>query len=231
MPTARLENTIVALTGAGGRLGGVITRKLFEAGATVAAIDIRPINELPDSPPRSGGRATSFTTDLADEASVVQTFAQIEEELGPLGGLIHTVGMWGGAPFAETEMATWETMLKVNLTTTFLCFREAVRRMNGRGGRLVAIASGQGADGGVAEQGPYSAAKAGVVRIVEAVAAEYDGRITAAAVAPSMILFGGEDKDARGVSVEAIADLCVYLVGEGGAIHNGQVIRAYGTPT
>lgn len=222
MLEARLENTIIALTGAGGRLGSVITRKLLDAGATVAAIDVRPIDELPDG-------AASFNADLTDEASVARTFAQIEEELGPLGGLIHTVGMWGGAPFAETDLDSWEAMLTVNLTTTFLCFREAVRRMNGRGGHLVAIASRQGADGGVAEQGPYSVAKAGVVRLVEAVAAEYDGRITAAAVAPSMILFGGEDEDARGVSVEAVADLCVYLAGEGGGIHNGQVIRAYGT--
>ena len=222
MLEARLENTIIALTGAGGRLGSVITRKLLEAGATVAAIDVRPIDELPDG-------AASFNADLTDEASVVRTFAQIEEELGPLGGLIHTVGMWGGAPFAETDLDSWEAMLTVNLTTTFLCFREAVRRMNGRGGHLVAIASRQGADGGVAEQGPYSVAKAGVVRLVEAVAAEYDGRITAATVAPSMILFGGEDEDARGVSVEAVADLCVYLCGEGGGIQNGQVIRAYGT--
>lgn len=222
MLASGLENTVVVLTGAAGRLGSVTTRKLLEAGATVAAIDVRDIEGLPDG-------ATSFVADLTDEACVAQTFAQIEEELGPLGGLIHTVGMWGGAPFAETEMAAWDTMLTVNLTTTFLCFREAVGRMNDRGGHLVAIASGQGADGGVAEQGPYSAAKAGVVRLVESVAAEYDGRISAAAVAPSMILFGGEGEDAKGVSVEAVADLCVYLCGEGGAIHNGQVIRAYGT--
>jgi len=44
-------------------------------------------------------------------------------------------------------------------------------------------------------------------------------------------LFGGEEPGTRGVSVEAMADLCVYLCGEGGAIHNGQVIRAYGTMT
>ena len=222
MLQASLANTVVVLTGAGGRLGRVISRKLLEAGATVAAIDVRSIDGLADE-------ATSFTADLADEMAVAETFAQIEEELGPVGGLIHTVGMWGSTPLAQTELATWETILKVNLTTTFLSFREAARRMTDREGRLVAITSGQGADGGVAEQGPYSAAKAGVVRLVEAVSAEYDGRITAATVAPSMILFGGEDEGTLGVNVDVIADLCLYLCGEGGAIHNGQVLRAYGT--
>lgn len=222
MQTAGLENAVVALTGAGGRLGSVITRKLLDAGATVAAIDVREIENLPDG-------ATSFVADLTNEASVAQTFGRIDEQLGPLYGLIQTVGMWGGAPFAETTLDDWNTMLKVNLTTTFLCFREATRRMNGREGRLVAIASGQGADGGVAEQGPYSATKAGVIRLVESVAAEYDGRITATAVAPSMILFGDEDDGTKGVSADAIADLCVRLCGEGGSVHNGTVVRAYGT--
>ncbi len=216
-----IENTVVAVTGAGGRLGTVITRKLVDAGAMVAAIDVRPMDGIPDG-------ASSFVADLTDETSVAATLGKIEDDLGPLNGLIHTVGMWGGAPFAETKLDEWEMMLDVNLTTTFLCFREAVRRMKGRGGHLVAIASRQGADGGVAEQGPYSAAKAGVVRLVESVAAEYNGRITAAAVAPSMILFGDEDEDAKGVSVEAIADLCVYLADGGGTIHNGQVLRTFG---
>lgn len=222
--TSGLQDTVVALTGAGGRLGSAITRKLLDAGAKVAAIDVTEIEELPDG-------ATSFVSDLTDEKSVVETFEDIEQQLGPVGGLIHTVGMWGGSPFADTELADWDAMLNVNLTTTFLCFREAARRMTYRAGHLVAIASGQGADGGVAEQGPYSATKAGVIRLVESVAAEYDARITAAAVAPSMILFGEEEKGTRGVSVEAIADLCVYLAGEGGAIHNGQVLTAYGTLT
>lgn len=97
-------------------------------------------------------------------------------------------------------------------------------------GQLVGIASGQGADRGVAQQAAYSASKAGVVRLVESVAAEYrDAGITAAAVAPSLILFGDEDPEARGVDVEEVAQLCVTLCGPAGTVHNGSVLRAYGS--
>ena len=100
----------------------------------------------------------------------------------------------------------------------------------GVGGHLVGVASGQGVDRGVAEQAAYSASKAGVLRLVEAVAAEHrDAEITATAVAPSLILFGDEDPEARGVDVAEVAGLCVTLCGPAGTIHNGSVMRAYGS--
>jgi NAD(P)-dependent dehydrogenase (short-subunit alcohol dehydrogenase family) len=119
-------------------------------------------------------------------------------------------------------------VLSVNLTSTFLCFREGVRHFRRHGGgRLVALASRQGAEGGVPEQAAYAASKAGVIRLVEATAKEYGGEgISASAVAPSMILFGGQQ--GKGVSAERIAGLCAYLASEAGAIHTGTVLRAYG---
>lgn len=223
MTAPDLSSTVIALTGAGGRLGRVLARHLRKAGATVAGLDA----QVPDDPPEG---VRIFQADLTDEAAVADALSRVEDEVGPLGGLIHTVGMWAGTPFVETELADWQQMLDVNLTSAFLCFREATRRMApSRTGRLVAIASKQGADGGVAEQAAYSVSKAGIVRLVEAVAAEYGGQITAAAVAPSTLLFGGEDEEAEGVSVEAVAALCVYLCGMGGTTHNGTVLRAYGT--
>jgi NAD(P)-dependent dehydrogenase (short-subunit alcohol dehydrogenase family) len=219
-----LPDTPVLVTGAGGRLGRVVVARLHAAGAHVVALDaVRP-EGLPDDVP-------VLTADLTDRPSVQEAFAQAEASAGRIGALVHTVGMWAGQPLAETHLADWRRVMDVNLTSTFLCFREAAKRMEAKagGGRLVAFASRQGADRGVAEQAAYSASKAGVVRLVEAVAAEYEGRITAAAIAPSTILFGDEGEGARGVAAEAIADLCVYLCGAGGPVHNGAVLRAYGT--
>jgi NAD(P)-dependent dehydrogenase (short-subunit alcohol dehydrogenase family) len=219
-----LSGTTAVVTGAGGRLGRVVVGRLLGAGARVVGLDaVRP-EGLPDD-------VAVLTADLADRPAVQGAFEEIERAAGPPGALVHTVGMWAGQPLAETHLADWQRVMDVNLTSTFLCFREAAKRMLAQpaGGRLVAIASRQGADRGVAEQAAYSASKAGVIRLVEAAAAEYEGRVTAAAIAPSTILFGGEGADAKGVPAEAVADLCVYLCGEGGIIHNGTVLRAYGT--
>ncbi len=216
-----LTGKTVVLTGAFGRLGRVLTRRLLNDGATVAGLDARSADSIENS-----DRLHLFKADLGDEDAVKEALDQIAEQTGSPDALVHTVGMWNGQPFAETALDDWETMMRVNLTSAFLCFREAVRRMEGRGGRLVGIASKQGLERGVAEQAAYSASKAGIVRLVEAIAAEYgDQGITAAGVAPSMILFGSEDGD--GVSAERIAELCAMLCSDEGVKHNGEVLRAY----
>ncbi|MEM1116791.1 MAG: SDR family NAD(P)-dependent oxidoreductase [Bacteroidota bacterium] len=217
-----LSGRVVAVTGGAGRLGRVLDQALAEAGATVATLDRTPHDV----------GALSLTADVVDPPSTEAAFGRIVDELGRLDAVVHTVGMWAGAPFAETALDDWRTVVDVNLTSTFVVFREAVRRMlaSGTKGQLVAMASGQGADKGVAEQAAYSAAKAGVVRLMEAVAAEHrDAGITAAAVAPSMILYGDEDPETRGVDAEEVARLCVTLCGPAGTIHNGSVMRAYGS--
>ena len=217
-----LTDRVVVVTGADGRLGRVVAAQLAEAGARVAGLDRAP----------HGTGELSVQADVTAEAAVEAAFAQVAAALGEPDALVHTVGMWDGGPFAETSLADWRTVLEVNLTSTFVVFEAAVRRMLAAGhtGRLVALASGQGADRGLAQQAAYSAAKAGVVRLVEAVAGEYRAdEISAAAVAPSMILFGDEEADARGVEVEEIARLCVTLCGPAGGIHSGSVLRAYGS--
>ncbi len=217
-----LTDRVIVVTGAGGRLGRVVARHLAEAGARVAGLD-RADHDTGD---------LSVRADVTDPAAVDAALDQVADVLGEPDGLVHTVGMWAGTPFVETTLSEWRTVLDVNLTSTFVVFHAAARRMMAAGqtGRLVALASGQGADRGVAQQAAYSASKAGVVRLVEAVAAEYRAdEVSAAAVAPSMILFGDEGPDARGVEADEIARLCVTLCGPAGAVHDGSVLRAYGS--
>ena len=212
-----LTDRVVVVTGAAGRLGRVVVGRLAAAGAHVAALDREALDAGP----------FSLAADVTDEASVRDAFDAVEAELGAPHAVVHTVGMWAGAPLADTELADWETVVRTNLTSAFLVFREGVRRMP-RGGRLVGIASGQGADRGVAQQAAYSAAKAGIVRLVESVSAEHDD-LTAVALAPSMILFGGEAAGTEGVSVDDVASWCVRLCGPEADAHDGRVVRAYGS--
>lgn len=221
---AELSGSTVVVTGAAGRLGRAVCDRLGLLGAKVIGIDAAEA--------QAAAIASFVRADLTLEHEAEDAFAEVNREAERIDAVIHAVGAWGGAPLADTSKEDFEELLRTNLTSTFLCFREAVRmwRSRGRSGHLVALASMQGADRGVAQQAAYSAAKAGVVRLVEAAAAEYrEHGITAAAVAPSMILFGREPQGTAGVPVDRVVSLCIYLATAGATAHNGAVIRAYGS--
>ena len=210
-----LADRIVIVTGASGRLGRVVVDRLAASGARVAALDLDAPANLPDG-------ARGWAADATDEHAVARAFEAVAEKMGAPWALVHTVGTWDGGPLAQTEVGAWRRVMDLNLTSAFVCVREAVRR---GAGRVVCVASRQGADRAPAEQAAYAASKAGVIRLVEATAAEHP-ETGAVAVAPSMILFGGES--GAGVSAEAVAELCVRLCGEAGAVHAGATLRAYG---
>ena len=89
------------------------------------------------------------------------------------------------------------------------------------------MTSGQGADGGVSGQGAYSAAKAGVLRLVEALAGELkDANIRTVAVAPSMILFD-DNEGQKGVPVADVVEACLSPFGDNPP-DSGSLIRVYG---
>jgi NAD(P)-dependent dehydrogenase (short-subunit alcohol dehydrogenase family) len=222
-----LQNRVVVVTGGAGRLGRRVVNRFERAGATPVAVDVSDdaLREapLPDDAP-------TLTADLTSEDDVERCFAEVADRFDRLDALVHTVGTWNGQPFLETTLGDWERMMRLNLHSAFLCFREAARvasQDEGSPARLIGITSGQGADRGQARQAAYSASKAGVVRLVEAVADEFEPQaLTAHAIAPSTLLF---DDDGEGVPAERVADLCAYLCAEAGDALNGGVLRTYGS--
>lgn len=220
-----LSNKVVVITGAGGRLGRRIVQRFASEGATIVAIVLND-EEARSIPFPENAEGWAFPVDVTNEPLVQACFEQIGKQFPDVHALIHTVGGWEAKPFLDTSMSDVEGMLRLNLMSAFLCFREAARLMTGRGGRLIGIASAQGADRGAARQFGYSAAKAGVVRLVESVATEMEGSgVTAHAIAPSRILY---DEEGDGVAAEDIVDLCRLLLTSTGNALNGATLRAYG---
>lgn len=230
MSDIRLDGKVVVVTGAAGRLGQRVVDRFARQGATIAAV-VRSEDEARSIPFPDGAEGWAFfPTDVTSEPNVEASFRQIGERFGRIFALVHAVGGWASQPFLETSGDDWERIVQMNLTSSFLCFREAARLMQGGTGRIIGIAARQGADQGRGGEAAYSAAKAGVVRLVEAVAAELEGSgITAHALAPSTILYGGEGDDARGVPAERLAELCLYLCSPAAEALNGATIRAYGS--
>ncbi len=213
---------LAVVTGACGRLGTVLVDAFLTAGYRVIGLD-RIVSEAISVP------VLPFSAH--DEQSVEDAFRRVWTEYGVPAVVVHAIGTWAMKPFAETALSDWNRVMEINLTSTFLVFREAVRLMQGAdepsSGRLIGITSKQGSLRGVAEQAAYSASKAGVQRLVESLSAEMSGTgITVHAVAPSMILFDGGD--GQGVAAEDIAAHCLHLATEAGASLNGTTLLAFG---
>lgn len=220
-----LSKKVIVVTGAAGRLGRRIVQQFAEEGASIAAV-VRSEEEARELPFPDDGEGWAFPIDLTDEAVVRAGFEQIRRHFDGIDAVVHTVGGWEARPLTETTELDWRRMIDANLTSTFLCFREAVRVMDGPG-TLIAFSSRQGADAGAAEQSGYSAAKAGIVRLVESISDECRERgITAHAVAPSMILY---EDGAKGVDVDDVIEVCRSIITKTGAALSGATIRAYGS--
>ncbi|MCA1825581.1 MAG: SDR family NAD(P)-dependent oxidoreductase [Myxococcales bacterium] len=160
-----LNGRCVVVTGASGNLGAAVVARLEREGARVFAVD----------------RAVA---DVTDEAQVEKAYDAAVSKNGPLWGAVHCTGGWAGGAVGETSVATFEKMIALNLRSTFLCCRAAVRRM-ASGGRIVNVAAyGPLTFTGIAHNAAYAASKAGVIALTKAIAEE-GGPVRASCVAPA----------------------------------------------
>lgn len=169
----------VLITGGGTGVGADLARAFAGAGAEVVICGRRmaPLQAVSE---RTGVRAV--TADVTDEASVKAMFA----EAGPCDIVIANAGAADSAPLGRTSLDQWNAMLAVNLTGTFLTFREGLAQLPGWG-RLIAVASTAGLRG-YAYVAPYAAAKHGVVGLVRSLALEVAKKpVTVNALCPGFL--------------------------------------------
>jgi len=114
-----------------------------------------------------GRRALVIQADVADEAQVLAMYALVDREFGTLGGLVNNAGVVD-MPARVDEMSVQRLMrmFAINLTGSFLCAREAVKRMStrhgGAGGVIVNLSSAAARLGSPGQYVDYAAAKAGI---------------------------------------------------------------------
>jgi 3-oxoacyl-[acyl-carrier protein] reductase len=175
------------VTGATGGLGQAIARALYQQGATVALSGTRPA-ALEALAAELGERASPVAADLSDKDSVEGLIPAAEAAIGPLDILVNNAGITRDNLFMRMKDEEWEQVLAVNLTAAFRLSRAAVKgMMRRRFGRIVNIGSVVGSTGNPG-QGNYAAAKAGLVGLTKALAAEVASRgITVNCIAPGFI--------------------------------------------
>ena len=168
-----VEQSVIAITGAGGGLGAAMARRFATQGARLALLDFRPemLDELASGLGVDKKDILVLPCDVSKEAAVDGAFARIAEHFGRLDVLVNNAGITRDAltlKFRDGELVSrmsledWQAVIDVNLTGVFLCGRAAAEQMvrAGNGGLIVNISSISRA--GNMGQANYSATKAGV---------------------------------------------------------------------
>ncbi len=233
----RPQGRVALITGGAGHLGSAVTKRLLADGARVVACEHS--EEKLDRLAEALGHPEALSTlvcDVTDEADVQRMMARVHDEHGGPDALLNLVGGFaGGDTVAETDLATWERMIALNLTSLFLCVKHALPLMLDAGfGRIVSVSS-KAADDLPAKRAAYAVAKAGVLNLTACMAKELAGSgVACAAVLPSIIDTPATREvrpnadPTRWVTPEALADAMAWLISEEAGAVNGSVLRLYG---
>jgi 3-oxoacyl-[acyl-carrier protein] reductase len=237
-----LTGKLALVTGASGGLGGAIARALHAQGASVALSGTRR-EALEAVASALGARTFVLPCDLADKQSVEALVPAAEAAMGGLDILVNNAGVTRDSLFMRMKDEEWDQVLAVNLTAAFRLSRACLKgMMRRRYGRIIAITSVVGVTGNPG-QGNYAAAKAGLIGMSKALAAEIASRsITVNCVAPGFIAspmtdaLNDKQREAILASVPAgrlgagdeIGAAVVYLASREAAYITGQTLHVNG---
>lgn len=253
---------VALVTGAGRGIGAATVRQLAADGWAVLAVDV--CEDIPDlGYPMStrdeldavaasvAGDVAPFAADVRDRDEMYAAVAEAEHRWGGLDAAIACAGaIGGGAPQWELAPGIEQILLDINLGGALNLARAAIpamlRRPEPRAGRYVAVAS-TAATHGLPMLAAYCAAKAGIVGLVRALAAELGSRgVTANTISPGSTATPILDHSARLYGLEGveefathasmhrllepaeIASVIAFMVSEGNSAMTGAVVPADG---
>ncbi|TVQ99946.1 MAG: 3-oxoacyl-[acyl-carrier-protein] reductase [Desulfovibrionales bacterium] len=234
------------VTGASRGIGRAVALRLAQDGYQVFVTYVsRPelaeaVQEVIQS---RGGKASAFRLDVGDSEAVGVFFQERIKDKVRLEVLVNNAGMTKDNLIIRMKPADWESVLRVNLTGSFVCLQEAAKLMiRQRYGRIINISSVVGQMGN-SGQANYAASKAGLIGLTKSAAQELASRgITVNAVAPGFIdtdMTSALSEEIQNIymdripmrrfgQAEEIADTVAFLASEGAGYITGQVIGVTG---
>jgi 3-oxoacyl-[acyl-carrier protein] reductase len=242
---AEETNKVAIVTGASRGIGAAVAERLATDGFTVVinySGDAAPAEALARQIEATGGHALTARADVSDPEAVRRMFDAAETAFGGIDVLVNNAGVMALTTIADTDDATFERLMNVNIRGTFNTLRQAATRLR-NGGRIINFSSSQA---GLLHPtyGVYAATKAAVEALTSVLSKELRGRaITVNAVAPGPtatdLFLNGKpqeviDRLAKAAPLERlgqpqdIAATVAFLAGPDGAWINGQTLRANG---
>ena len=158
---------VMIVTG-GSRGIGAATARLAAARGYAVCVNYRKERAAAEALVRElDGKAIAVAADVAEEADVVRLFETVDRSLGPVTALVNNAGIVDlGTRVEAITPARLQRMFAVNVFGSFLCAREAVKRMSrrhgGKGGVIVNVSSIAAKLGGAGEYVDYAAAKGAI---------------------------------------------------------------------
>ncbi|SDD03264.1 SDR family NAD(P)-dependent oxidoreductase [Paraburkholderia lycopersici] len=230
-----LNGKVVAITGGFGSLGMATAQLLAERGARVALIGRGAAPDDAALPAALAGALCLAGVDLVDAQAAQSAFGTLHERSGGLDALVNVAGAFRWETLGEGDARTWDLMFELNVKTTLNASKAALPYLLKNGaGRVVNIGAGAGFKAGRG-MGAYSAAKAGVARLTEALAEEVkDSGVTVNAILPGIIDTPRNRADmpdadfTRWVQPREIAAVIAFLLGADAQAITGALIPVSG---
>jgi NAD(P)-dependent dehydrogenase (short-subunit alcohol dehydrogenase family) len=229
------KDRIVVITGAFGALGTAVTRAFGHTGARMALIDVSQPSAEFQTEFAGAQRVLLGGADLATVDGTRKTMAAIAMRFGGIDVLVNVAGGFRWEKIEDGEIETWDSLYAMNLRSAVVSCKCALPAMHERGGgRIINVGAGSAARAALG-MGAYTASKAGVQRLTEALSEELkDRNITVNAILPGTIDTPRNRLDmpnadfGKWVSPDAIAKVIVFLASDDAAAITGAAIPVCG---
>jgi NAD(P)-dependent dehydrogenase (short-subunit alcohol dehydrogenase family) len=171
--TGRFALKNIIITGGGAGIGLASARLFGRDGARVSIFDSnqahleKAANELL----AENIKATAYCLDVSDAQAVSLAFKQVAHRNGAIHVLVNNAGIAEFSGLQETSIESWQRIIAVNVTGTFLCSQAVIPLMKSCGGAIVNIASIAGIIG-IPEMPAYCASKAAVIGLTRQMAVD-----------------------------------------------------------